>query len=78
MQRVLTFFGHAAIPPQSERQKLIEPQAGTLVQPSESLSEDPIQIHADSDPNSNRRAQQLQGSTITALVVACPRRFRKP
>jgi hypothetical protein len=74
MQRVLTFFGHAAIPPQSERQKLIEPQAGTL----DPLSEDPIQIHADSDPHSNRCAQQLQGSTITALVVPCPRRFRKP
>ena len=74
MQRVLTFFGHAAIPPQSERQKLIEPQAGTL----DPLSEDAFQIHADSDPNSNRCAQQLQGSTITALVVTCPRRFRKP
>lgn len=74
MQRVLTFFGHAAIPPQSERQKLIEPQAGTL----DPLSEDPIPIHADSDPHSNRCAQQLQGSTITALVVPCPRRFRKP
>jgi hypothetical protein len=52
-QRVLTFFSHAAIPPQSERQKLIEPQAGTLDQPSESLSEDSIQTQADNDRDSN-------------------------
>jgi len=70
MQRVLTFFSHAAIPPQSERQKLI--------QPTNEPSEDSIQTQADNDPNSNRSAQQLQEWTITALVRPCPRRVRKP